>query len=217
MKSILIMGAPGTGKGTFAQLLKKDLPICHIATGDIFRENIKFKTPVGIEALKYIEKGILVPDEITDEMLRLRLQKEDVKNFITLLDGYPRNLHQASKTIELLAEIKRQIDLIIWLNTPESIIIDRICNRRLCKDCGQVYNIKNFPSKVEGKCDKCNGELYQRQDDNEEFVANRLQEYEKATLPLIDFYKNKVSILEIDTSIGSLEENYEKIVNAINS
>ena len=216
-KSILLMGPPGTGKGTIAQMLVDDLNVCHISTGDIFRKNIKGQTDIGKKALEYINKGKLVPDAITDEMVRLRLQEDDASNKIILMDGYPRNLHQGQKIIELILDINRKIDAVIWLETNKKSIIQRITNRRLCKDCGRIYNLIN-PSqkpKMENKCDKCNGDLYQRQDDSQEFIEKRFAEYQDITLPLKEFYKGKTEVVGIDTTTGSIEENYHIIKEVI--
>ena len=216
-KTILLMGPPGTGKGTIAQMLVDDLNLCHISTGDIFRTNIKGQTPVGKKALKYINNGQLVPDVITDEMVRLRLQEDDASNKTILMDGYPRNLHQGQKIIELILGINRKIDAVIWLNTDVESLIQRITNRRLCKDCGRIYNLINLSQKpkIDNKCDKCEGDLYQRSDDNAEFVKKRFAEYQQTTLPLLDFYQKKVEVVEIDTTTGSIEENYHIIKEVI--
>ncbi len=216
-KSILIIGAPGTGKGTFAQKLVEDFNVIHIATGNLFRDNISNKTTIGKKALKFMDKGILVPDEITDEMVKSRLANSDIKDSIILLDGYPRNIHQGKKIIELLKEINRNIDFIILLISPDEILIQRVINRRLCRDCGYVYNTKDLSTKpiVKGKCNKCKGLLYQRKDDNKEFITKRLEEYNQVTIPLVNFFQNKVDIIKFDTSKQNINEVYLEITREL--
>jgi adenylate kinase len=181
----IIFGAPGAGKGTYSARLQSQLGVDVIAMGDIFRESVKQNTELGRKVKSYVEKGALVPDDVVVEVLKDRLSKvPEGKGF--LLDGFPRTIAQAD-TLESIAKI----DVILQLDVPDQIIVERLTSRRLCKNCGAVYNIRFLKPKVEGKCDKCGGELYQRTDDNEEVIRNRLQVYKNQTEPLIEYYKKK--------------------------
>lgn len=189
---IIMLGAPGTGKGTVAGVLSEKLEIPQVSTGDIFRKAMAEKTPVGIEAEKYITQGKLVPDDVTIKIVEERLKDKDVENGI-ILDGFPRTIEQASALDKMLEKYNKKVDLAINLETPEEEIIERIVNRRVCSNssCKTVYNVKLSPSKVEGICDKCGSELIQRKDDNEETVKNRLKTYFEQSAPIVEFYKNK--------------------------
>ena len=199
---LIMLGAPGTGKGTVASRLATKLNIPQVSTGDIFRKAISEKTPVGIEAEKYISKGMLVPDDITIRIVEERLQDEDVQNGL-ILDGFPRTIEQAEALDSMLDKLNRKITLAINLETPEDEIIDRIVSRRVCsnQDCKTVYNTKLNPPKVEGICDKCGSELIQRKDDNEETVKNRLVAYYKQSAPIVDFYKEKGLLYSSEVSV----------------
>ncbi len=190
---IIMLGAQGTGKGTVAGILEKNLGIPQISTGDIFRKNIKEKTELGIEANKYIAKGNLVPDEITVPMVANMLNSDFTAKG-AVLDGFPRTLAQAEKLEEILAETGKKVDLVINLTTPREETIERILNRRVCSNqkCKAIYNLKLKPSKVEGICDICGAELIQREDDSdEESIKQRLEIYDNKTKVLVDFYENK--------------------------
>lgn len=181
----IIFGAPGAGKGTYSTRMQNKLGVDVIAMGDIFRESVKQSTELGKKVKSYVEKGALVPDEVVLEVLKDRLNKVPKgKGF--LLDGFPRTIAQA----ESLHSIAK-IDVILMLDVPDQIIIERLTSRRLCKSCGAVYNIRFLKPKVEGKCDKCGGELYQRSDDNEAVIRNRLQVYKTQTEPLVEYYRKK--------------------------
>lgn len=199
---LIMLGAPGTGKGTVASRLATKLNIPQVSTGDIFRKAISEKTPVGIEAEKYISKGMLVPDDITIRIVEERLQDEDVQNGL-ILDGFPRTIEQAEALDSMLDKLNRKITLAINLETPEDEIIDRIVSRRVCsnQDCKTVYNTKLNPPKVEGICDKCGSKLIQRKDDNEETVKNRLVAYYKQSAPIVDFYKEKGLLYSSEVSV----------------
>ncbi|MGD6851594.1 MAG: adenylate kinase [Candidatus Bathyarchaeia archaeon] len=184
MKAI-IFGAPGAGKGTYSSRLQAKLGVDVIAMGDIFRESVKQDSELGRKVKGYVEKGALVPDDVVVEVLKDRLAKVPAgKGFI--LDGFPRTIEQA-KTLEGITKI----DVILQLDVPDEIIIERLSSRRICKKCGEVYNIRFLKPKVEGVCDKCGGELYQRVDDNPEVIKNRLKVYKDQTEPLIEYYKEK--------------------------
>lgn len=199
---LIMLGAPGTGKGTVAAKLSEKLNIPQVSTGDIFRKAIAEKTPVGIEAEKFILQGMLVPDDVTIKIVEERLKDADVQNGL-ILDGFPRTIEQAEALDKMLAEINKEIRLAINLETPEEEIIERIVSRRICsnQDCKAVYNTKLNPPKVEGICDKCGGKLVQRKDDNEETVKNRLQAYYKQSAPIVDFYKNKNLLYSSEVSL----------------
>ena len=197
---IIMLGAQGTGKGTVAGLLSESIEIPQISTGDIFRKNISEKTPLGIEANKYISKGELVPDDITVPMLENRLNYEDAKNG-AILDGFPRTIEQAEKLDEMLAQNGKKVDLVVNLVTPREEIIDRMLTRRVCsnQECKTTYNIKLNPPKVEGVCDKCGAALKQREDDsNPESINRRLEIYEEQTSPLVEYYDKK-GVLRTET------------------
>jgi adenylate kinase len=207
MKAIML-GAPGAGKGTYASRLKEKLGVETIATGDIFRELIKENSELGKKVKGYVENGLLVPDEVVIEVLRQRLDKIP-KNKGFILDGFPRTMEQA----KMLDKIT-QIDVILMLDVPDWIIIERLSTRRICKNCGAVYNVKFLKPKVEGVCDKCGGALYQRADDNPEVIKKRLQIYQEQTKPLIEFFKEK-KIPFVVSSTKSLDQSPEPIVEKL--
>lgn len=191
------MGPPGAGKGTNAKRIASFYKIPHISTGDMFREAIKNKTSLGELANSYMSKGLLVPDEVTIGLVKERLSRDDCKDGY-LLDGFPRTMVQAEALTELSTEIGRPITNVLNIVVPESILIDRICGRRVCKVCGAPYHVRNMKPKVEGVCDLCGGELVQRKDDNEETLKSRLSEYHKQTEPLIAYYTKLGVVADID-------------------
>jgi adenylate kinase len=201
----IMLGAPGAGKGTYASRLKEKLGVETIATGDIFRELIKENSELSKKVKSYVEKGLLVPDEVVIEVLKQRLSKiPRGKGFI--LDGFPRTMEQA-KMLDTITKI----DVILMLDVPDWIIIERLSTRRICKNCGTVYNIRYLKPKVEGVCDKCGGSLYQRSDDNEEVIKKRLQVYKEQTKPLIEFFKEK-NIPFVISGTTTLDQPPEPIV-----
>lgn len=185
------MGPPGGGKGTYSSRISEEYDIPHVATGDIFRNEVDEGSELGERIEEYLEEGELVPDETVNDVVRKRLSKPDCEDGF-ILDGYPRTLNQA----KALAEIA-DIDLLINLNVSEKVIIDRLSNRRICEDCGEIYNLKSLPPEEEGICDKCGGELYQREDDKPEVIKKRLEEYEKRAGPILDFYRDKGVVEDI--------------------
>ncbi len=198
--NIIMLGAQGTGKGTVAGLISEQTGWPHISTGDIFRKNISEKTPLGIEADKYISKGNLVPDEITVPMVEDRLSWDDAKNG-SILDGFPRTIEQAEKLDEILKAKGKNIDLVINLVTPKEELIDRMLTRRVCtnQECKATYNIKLHPPVKEGICDKCGAPLKQREDDSDpDAIKKRLEIYEEKTSPLVEYYQNK-GVLKTET------------------
>jgi adenylate kinase len=201
----IIFGAPGSGKGTYSSRLKSQLGVDVIAMGDIFRENLKAETPLGKQVKSYVEKGLLVPDDIVNDVLKQHLN-EVPKGKGVILDGYPRTVEQA-KTLEDIAKI----DVILLQMVPDWIIIERLSSRRICKNCGAVYNIRFLKPKVEGVCDKCGGSLYQRPDDTPEVIKRRLQVYQEQTSPLLQYYKEK-NVPFIVSSITALDTPPETVI-----
>ena len=211
--NIIMMGAQGTGKGTVAGLLKESLNLPHISTGDIFRKNIKEGTELGKIATQYADEGKLVPDEVTNSMVKNRLNEEDCKNGF-ILDGYPRNIAQAEELDRILNEKNEKVDLVVNLSTPTEEIIERVMARRECPKCKRVYNmILNKPKNGE-ICDYCGVELTKRKDDTEEKLQLRLETFFKETKPVIDFYTNRglVRNEEISVSINRLGVDAAKSV-----
>ena len=202
---IIFLGAPGSGKGTHATRVKTELGIPHISTGDIFRENIKGGTPLGVLAKSYIDKGALVPDDVVIKIVEDRLSREDCKNGF-ILDGFPRTIYQA----EALKKIAT-IDVVINLVVDDEAIVKRVVGRRMCR-CGETYNVA-FLNGVT-TCAKCGAELYQREDDKEETVKSRLEVYHKETAPLIDYYRKEGLLKDVDGSQG-IEAVYNDIMKVL--
>lgn len=186
--NIIMLGAPGAGKGTIASLIKEKYRLIHISTGDIFRANIKEETELGKLAKSYIDKGQLVPDDITINMMIDRLSKDDCKEGY-ILDGFPRTIGQATAFNEALKKSNSKIDVAILVDGDDNKIADRLSGRRICEKCGSTYHILNMQPKVEGICDKCGGNLIHRKDDTVEVIKDRLKTYHEQTKPLIDYYK----------------------------
>ena len=214
--NIIMLGAQGTGKGTVAGLISEQTGLPQISTGDIFRKNISEKTPLGVEADKYISKGNLVPDDITVPMVEDRLTWDDAKNGV-ILDGFPRTIEQAEKLDKILAKKGEKIDLVINLVTPKEEIIDRMLTRRVCtnQDCKATYNIKLQPPVKEGICDKCGSPLKQRTDDSDpEAIKRRLEIYEEKTSPLVEYYKEK-GVLRTETVSISINRMGKDVANDV--
>lgn len=186
---IIMLGAPASGKGSVSEILSKELNIPAVSSGDIFRKHISEGTEIGKKLNEYVTKGELVPDGIVLEMLEARLNEEDAKGGL-ILDGFVRTIPQAEALDKMLEERKQKIDAVVNLETPTEEILERVTNRRICRKCKAVYNTVLHPSKVEGVCDTCGGELYQRDDDTLEKAKNRLEVYYKETAPLTEYYKN---------------------------
>lgn len=206
---IVLLGPPGAGKGTQAKSISNRYSIPHISTGDIFRKNISENTPLGIEAKSYMDNGQLVPDEVTINMVKDRLQQDDCKNGY-LLDGFPRTVHQAEALDNFLTEREESIDTALLIEVPKEFILERMTGRRVCPSCGASYHIKFNPPTNDGKCDLCGSDVIQRKDDTEETVKERLDVYENQTQPLIDFYKNKKQLSVVDGT-QAINEVFESI------
>jgi len=211
--NILFMGPPGAGKGTQAERIVDTFGIPHISTGDAFRLAMKQGTPLGQKAKEYVDQGLLVPDEITNGIVRERLQLEDCEKGF-LLDGFPRTLQQAEALDGMLAEMGRSIDHVVNLRVDRGLLLARLTGRRICKSCGATYHIMFNPPKQEGICDKCGGELYQRSDDTEAKVGTRLDEYISKTAPLLDYYSGKGILREVDGE-REIDEVTTEIVSAL--
>ena len=208
-KNIILMGPPGAGKGTLAKQLKDALNLVHISTGDMFRDAIKAGTELGKLAATYINGGDLVPDNVTIGLVKERLAQEDCAGGF-LLDGFPRTLPQAEALQEITKSISREIDVVINLDCNNDELIRRISGRRVCRSCGAPYHIDTMKPKVEGVCDLCGGELYQRKDDNEEALKVRLAHYVQDTKPLLDYYAN-LGLLESFDSLVGKEQLFDEV------
>ena len=214
--NILIMGGPGAGKGTMSAKIVEKYIVCHLSTGDIFRSEIGNQTELGMMAKSYMDKGLLVPDEVTNQMVKSYLENlEDKKNGF-LLDGYPRTIDQA-KAFDALSEgSDLAIDTVIAMELDFSVLSGRITGRRLCRNCGEIYHMVTKPPKQEGVCDNCGGELYQRKDDTEESLKVRLDEYSRQTEPVLDFYEKKGLVKHINAD-QPIEKVWQDVQAALES
>lgn len=212
--NILIMGGPGAGKGTMSAKIVEKFNVNHISTGDIFRSEIGNGTALGLEAKGYMDKGMLVPDELVNNMVKSYLENlEDKKNGY-LLDGYPRTLDQAKAFDELSANSDLAIDKVIAMDIAFDVLAGRITGRRLCKQCGEIYHLQSKPPKVANVCDNCGGELYQRKDDTVESLTVRLDEYTKQTAPVLDYYANKGIVSKINAD-QPIENVWNDVLKAL--
>lgn len=210
---IILLGPPGAGKGTQAKLITEKYSIPHISTGDMFRKNISEKTPLGIEAKRYMDNGQLVPDEVTIGIVNDRLSMEDCKDGF-LLDGFPRTVKQAEALDLFLNNNNQKIDTALLIDVPKEFILERMTGRRVCSACGASYHVKFNPSKVESKCDICGGPLVQRKDDAEETVKERLDVYDRQTQPLIQYYK-ELNILETVNGTEEIDVVFGEICDVL--
>lgn len=208
---VILLGPPGAGKGTQAASIIEKYSVPHISTGDIFRKNIKEGTELGRKAKEFMDKGQLVPDSLVVEIVEDRLKESDCKNGF-LLDGFPRTEAQADALDKVLENMNANLNKVINIKVDPAVLLERAVGRRICKSCGATYHITFNPAKVEGVCDKCEGELYQRSDDNEETVANRIKVYVDETSPLIDYYTKKNIIANVDG-----EQDIDKVFEDIKS
>ncbi len=206
---VIIMGPPGAGKGTQAERLMKDFALLHISTGEIFRNAVKEGTEMGKKAKEYMDKGLLVPDEIVVGIVKERLSRPDCKGGV-LLDGFPRTVEQAEALDEVMQDLNVKIDAVISVDVNEDELISRLTGRRVCRNCGATYHLKFNPPKVRNICDHCSGELYQRSDDTIDTVKERLTVYNKQTLPMIEYYRCKNLFVSIDGS-QSISQVYSDI------
>lgn len=211
--NLILLGPPGAGKGTQAARIIEKYNIPHISTGDIFRKNIKEGTELGKKAQEYMNKGELVPDDLVIEIATSRLLEDDCKEGF-LLDGFPRTVYQAEKLDEFLANHGKKIDKVLDIAVEKEELMVRLIGRRVCRACGATYHVVNMPPEKEGICDVCGGELYQRADDTESTVANRIDVYEEQTMPLIDYYEKAGNIAHINGSM-ELDEVFAKVVEIL--
>ncbi|TDX49268.1 adenylate kinase [Orenia marismortui] len=207
--NLILLGPPGAGKGTQAVRIEETYQIPHISTGDIFRKAIKDKTELGKKAKEYIDQGQLVPDTVTNGIVRERLSDEDCKEGF-ILDGFPRTVNQADALSSILEELNLSLNAVINIRVSDEEVINRLSGRRICKSCGASFHIKFNPPAKSGECDECGGDLYQREDDNPETIKERLNVYSKKTSPLIDYYEERKLLKTINGEQG-LDEVFEEI------
>lgn len=210
---IIMLGAPGAGKGTQAKQIADKYSIPHISTGDIFRANIKNGTELGKKAKQYMDQGALVPDELTCDLVMDRIQQDDCKNGF-VLDGFPRTIPQAEALDAALGKINEKMDYAIDVDVPDENIVNRMSGRRACLNCGATYHLISIPPKVEGICDRCGSEIVLREDDKPETVQKRLKVYHEQTQPLIDYYSKKGVLAEVDGT-QSMENVFNAIVDVL--
>lgn len=210
---VVLLGPPGAGKGTQAKLLQERFAACQISTGDILRKAVADRTPLGKEAAQYIDRGALVPDDVIVRLVAERLKEKDCEpGFI--LDGFPRTIPQAESLDAILKQMKLSLNGVLSMQVPRAVIIERLAGRRSCKNCGALAHMVFSPPRQKGVCDHCGGELYQRHDDKEETVANRLNVYEKQTAPLVDYYRQRNLLREID-GVGPVDEIGARVIRAL--
>ncbi len=212
---LVLLGAPGAGKGTQAKKLIEKYGIPQISTGDILRKAVADGTPLGKEAKSYMDKGELVPDSVVIGLVKERLAQDDCKKGY-ILDGFPRNTAQAETLDQVLADMNAPLDVALVVDVDKDDLMKRLTGRRTCRGCQQMYNIHFSPPRKEGVCDKCGGELYQRDDDKEETIKNRLDVYERSTAPLIDYYAKK-NILRTVKGVGSIDDIFNNICSILDS
>ncbi len=210
---LMFLGAPGSGKGTQAKILGERFNLKHVASGDLFRENFKNETELGKLAKSYMERGDLVPDDVTIAMLKERLSRPDVQTGF-ILDGFPRTIAQVDALSVMMAQMKRRIAAVLYLNVPDDVIVERLSGRLICQNCQTPFHLTFNPPAKEGICDVCGGELYQRDDDKPETVRARLKTYHSQTEPLVDYCKKKGTLIEID-GVGSFSEITERLIKAV--
>lgn len=210
---IILLGPPGAGKGTQAGAIAEKFSIPHISTGDIFRANLKEGTPLGLEAKKYMDSGSLVPDELVVRLVGSRLDEADATGG-ALLDGFPRTVAQAEALSDYLAKKGRQVDHCVCLNVPDDVLVKRLAGRRMCRSCGAGYHVDFSPPPADGRCSKCGGEIYQRDDDMEATIVNRLKVYHEQTSPLVEWYGGRGLLRPIDGQ-GPVDEIKGRIFAAL--
>lgn len=211
---VVLLGPPGAGKGTQAELVIKKYHLLHVATGDILRSAVKERSRLGLKAKEYMDEGKLVPDKVIIGLVRECLQKVDSSTG-ALLDGFPRTLTQAGELEKVIKDLSLSLTAVIYVNVDKEVLAERLTGRRICRECGATYHLKYNLSKVRNVCDRCGGELYQRDDDTMETVKNRLTVYQEETKPLIGFYKEKEILYTVDGA-QEIEEVFEDICSVIN-
>lgn len=210
---IILLGAPGAGKGTQADILSSELNLPHVASGDLFREALKKETDLGLLAKSYMERGELVPDEITIRMILQRIETPDCVSGC-LLDGFPRTLAQAEALDKGLADKGEHVDKVVYVKVSDEELMKRLGGRWLCRDCQTPYHLLTAPPKVPGKCDKCGGELYQRDDDKEGTIKERLRVFFAQTIPIVDYYRNQNKLIEVNGARG-IQEVAKEIIPSL--
>jgi len=210
---ILFIGPPGAGKGTQAAQLAQKISVPHIATGDILRDAVKESSTLGLKAQEFMERGALVPDNEIVDMIKERIIRSDCNNGF-ILDGFPRTLAQTQALDDMINQTGKQVAKVVNLEVPDSVLIERLSGRRVCRQCRANYHIMNAPSKMHGRCDKCSGELYQRNDDQVEIIKERLKVYKDQTAPLLDFYRTQKKLLDIRGE-SSITRTFRNLVETI--
>lgn len=211
--NLILLGAPGSGKGTQAKFLVERYSIPQISTGDILREEVKTGTALGLKAKEYMDKGLLVPDDVVEGMVEERIKKGDCKGGF-ILDGFPRTVAQADALEGTLRRMKRALSKVILVQVDEDELVRRLTGRRVCEKCGAGYHLIFDPPKQDGVCDTCQGRLYQRDDDKEATIRNRLKVYTNKTAPLIEYYQKKQLLTMVD-GMGSIEEIFDRIIHTL--
>jgi len=206
---LVLLGPPGAGKGTLANLLKEDLKIAHISTGDILREEMKNQTLLGVEVKGFVERGDLVPDEVVTKIIDQKFQNGGLVEKGFMLDGFPRTKAQSEDLDKILSRIQKPLDYALYFAVDLPVIIQRLTGRRVCRKCGALFHATNKPPKKNGICDGCGGELYQRPDDNEETIKARMDVYANSTTPIIDYYERQKKLLRINSNRDALEVKNE--------
>jgi adenylate kinase len=210
---VILLGAPGAGKGTQAKLLQEQFEVCQISTGEILRKAVAEQSPLGKEASQYIQRGALVPDNVIINLVAERLKEKDCeKGFI--LDGFPRTISQAESLEAILKTRDLALDGVLSVRVPHGVIVERLAGRRTCKNCGALNHVVFDPPRKQGVCDQCGGKLYQREDDREETVAARLKVYDTQTAPLEDYYRERGLLREID-GVGKVEDIRDRIAHVL--
>lgn len=211
---MILLGSPGSGKGTIAQELCKRFPFVHVSTGDLFRKNIQNETPLGKEIRSYLAAGELVPDDLTIRLVEDVLQDPNILQHF-LLDGFPRTLNQAQSLRSCLANLGADLDVALHVQVPDTVIQKRLEGRRVCQSCGRTYHVETYPTQQEGICDSCGGKVQQRQDDQPEVIARRLQSYHEITAPLVEYYRNEGILVELDNT-GDFEDTMSHLCALLN-
>ena len=210
---VVLLGPPGAGKGTQAKLLREKFEACQISTGDILRKAVADQSPLGKEASEYINRGALVPDSVIVKLVAERLKERDCEQGF-ILDGFPRTIPQAQSLEEMLEKMRLALHAVLLVQVPQSVIVERLAGRRTCKSCGAPYHMNFSPPKSESICDRCGGELFQRDDDREETIRARLNVYDNQTAPLVDYYRQRGILREID-GVGEAEDIRNRVIKAL--